>query len=92
MKRAMKGKPRNFHVPLPDDLYGRLKEESRRREVPATQMVREAIEVWLDEAEREALRREISAYAREMAGTEADLDDELQEAGLEHLDDEENSG
>jgi predicted DNA-binding protein len=87
----MKKQSRNFHVPLPDDLYGRLKEESRRREVPATQMVREAIEVWLDEAEREALHRDISAYAREMAGTEADLDETLEAAGLEHLDDEEGS-
>jgi predicted DNA-binding protein len=88
----MRKKPRNFHVPLPEDLYGRLKDESLRRDVPATQMVREAIEVWLDEAEREVLRRDISDYAREMAGTQADLDEELQEAGLEHLADEEDQG
>ena len=90
MKHAMKSKSRNFHVPLPEDLYDRLRAESRRREVPATHMVREAVEVWLDDAERETQRRGIAAYTDEMAGTTADLDEDLMEASLEHLDAEEN--
>ena len=85
----MKAQSRNFHVPLPEELYDRLRAESRRREVPATQMVREAVEVWLDDAEQEALRHGIEAYAEEMAASSADLDEDLAESGLEHLDDEE---
>ena len=89
MKRATKSASRNFHVPLPGDLYDRLKAESLRRETPATHMVREAVEVWLDDAERETIRQDIAAYAAEMAGTPADLDEGLMEASLEHLEDEE---
>ena len=38
-----------------------------------------AVEQWLGERDKQALYEEIAAYATEMAGTDADLDDGLAE-------------
>ena len=76
---------RNFHIPLPEQLYLRLKEAANRQRRPATQLAKQAVEYWLLEQERLALHEEISEYAAQVAGTEADLDETLESAGLEHL-------
>lgn len=76
---------RNFHLPLPEPLYRRLRAESRRSGRPATRVVREALERHLREQERLAVHEAIVEYAVEMAGTGADLDEDLQEASLESL-------
>ena len=76
---------KNFHVPLPEALYERLREEADRSGVPATSVVREAVEVYLTESEREAARREIAIYARAVAGTRDDLDEDLEAASIEFL-------
>jgi len=76
---------KNFHVPLPGDLYERLREEADRSGMPATSVVREAVEVYLTESEREAARREIAIYAAAMAGTRDDLDEDLEAAAIEFL-------
>ena len=88
MKRAKK----NFHVPMPPGLYDRLRAESERRGTAATTLVREAVEVWLEQSERERLRREIAAYAADAAGTADDLDGDLEAASIEHLTDEPEEG
>jgi hypothetical protein len=51
------------------------------------QVVKQAVEHWLNEQERLALHEEIAAYAAQAAGTAADLDADLETAALEHLDD-----
>jgi len=76
---------KNFHLPLPDPVYTRLREESERSRVPATTLAREAIDAWLRHQERQARHRAIAEYAAEMAGTQFDLDAELEAAGVEHL-------
>ncbi|HEY3357486.1 MAG TPA: hypothetical protein VGQ83_29820 [Polyangia bacterium] len=76
---------RNLHVPLPEDLYDRLRAEATRCREPATELAREAIDAWLREREARALADAIRAYAEEAAGTPADLDEELGAAGVEHL-------
>jgi hypothetical protein len=53
--------------------------------VPATALAREAIDCWLGEQLRKARHDQIAAYAVEMAGTEFDLDPDLEAAGVEHL-------
>jgi predicted DNA-binding protein len=63
----------NFHIPLPEDVYRRLRQEAERLQRPATQIGRQAIEWWLKEQRRAALHEAISAYAQEMADTDADL-------------------
>ena len=38
---------KNFHVPLPEQTYTRLRAEAERTQAPATALAREAIEWWL---------------------------------------------
>ena len=76
---------KNFHVPLPEPIYGRLRAEAERAQVPATTLARDAIDAWLKQREQQALHDAIAAYAEEMAGTEMDLDPELEAAGSEVL-------
>ncbi len=75
----------NFHVPLPAAVYGRLRSEAERQHKPATQLVKQAVEYWLEEQEKVALHEEIARYAAEAAGSSDDLDELLETAGVEHL-------
>ena len=81
MSRALK----NFHLPLPEDLYDALRREAEREHKPATTLAREALEHWLGERRRADLRREIEGYAAAVAGTEQDLDEGLEAASVEFL-------
>ncbi len=76
---------RNFHVPLPSDTYDALREEAEMMGVPATTIVREAVEGWIDDQRAKRTREEIAAYAREVAGSRADLDPELEAAAAGEL-------
>jgi len=78
---------RNFHVPLPEPMYQRLKRAADIQHRPATQVVKQAIEYWLDEQERLALHEEIGRYAATAAGGNDDLDESLEKAALECLED-----
>lgn len=75
----------NLHVPLPDDLYRQLREETRRQRKPATQLARQAIEQWLQQQQQSALQEAIRTYAERESGTEADLDPLLEAAAIEFL-------
>ena len=74
---------RNFHLPLPETVYGALRQEAARSGRPATALAREAIEAWLAERKRTVVREAIAAYAARHAGTAADLDPALEKASLE---------
>jgi predicted DNA-binding protein len=76
----------NFHVPLPEPVYNRLRDLAQRQHRPATQLAKQAVEYWLEEQERLAVHEEIAAYAAQQAGSVDDLDEELESASLEHLD------
>jgi predicted DNA-binding protein len=76
---------RNFHLPLPEQTYSRLRAVSERTHVPATSLAREAIDTWLREQECKARHAAIAEYAAEVAGTDLDLDRELESAAVEHL-------
>jgi predicted transcriptional regulator len=76
---------KNFHLPLPDQTYARLKTEAERMQVPATTLAREAVDGWLRQQFRKARKDAIAAYAAEMAGTHLDLDSDLESAAIEHL-------
>jgi predicted DNA-binding protein len=78
--------PHNFHMPLPEPVYQRLKSVAKKQHKPATQLAKQALEYWLDEQERLAVHEEIASYAAAMAGTGDDLDTSLEAASLEHLD------
>ena len=66
-------------------MHARLKAESKRSGQPTTALVREAIDAWLAEREKEALHASIADYAHTVAGTTADLDPEMESAAVEHL-------
>ena len=76
---------KNFHVPLSPETYDALREEADAMGVPATTIVREAVEGWIDEQRAKRVRDEIAAYAEEAAGTSADLDPALESAAAAEL-------
>ena len=76
---------KNFHLPLPDEIYDHLRMVAQRAKVPATTLAREAIDCWLRQQQRKARHDAIAAYAKEMAGTPLDLDPDLEAAGIDHL-------
>jgi predicted DNA-binding protein len=76
---------RNLHVPLPDPMYRRLRIEAQRSNRPATDIAREAIDTWLAEKQRIFVHESVAAYALEAAGSPADLDEQLEAAGIESL-------
>jgi hypothetical protein len=76
---------RNFHLPLPEPTYTLLRAEAERTQVPATTLAREAIDSWLKAQARKARHDAIAAYAAEAAGTDLDLDRDLEAAGIDHL-------
>lgn len=75
----------NFYVPLPQMIYKKLKEEAKRSRQPETVIVREAIDNWLKQREKDTLHKQIAAYANAHAGSEVDLDEELELASIEYL-------
>ena len=76
---------RNLHVPLPDPTYMKLRIEARRSHRPATEIAREAIDRWLAEQHRLLVNEAVREYARDVAGSAADLDEPLEAAGIESL-------
>ena len=76
---------KNFHVPLPEQTYDNLRAEAERMQVPATTLAREAVDWWLRQQFRKARQNAIAAYAAEMAGTDFDLDSDLESAAIERL-------
>jgi hypothetical protein len=78
----------NFHVPMPARLYRDLRVEAERRGVPATALVRQVLEEWLEAHRRLVVAEAIAAYAADVAGTPGDLDPELEAAAVEALDSE----
>jgi predicted transcriptional regulator len=76
---------KNFHLPLPELTYAQLRAEAERTQVPATSLAREAIDQFLKQQLRTARHAAIAAYAKEMAGTQMDLDPVLESAGIECL-------
>src|SRR5262245_28651562 len=85
MMHAMPAPTRNFHLPLPEALYRRLQDVAARANRPVTAVARYAIESWLRQQRRAAVREAIAAYAAGAAGTPEDLDPQLEAASLEAL-------
>ncbi|MDE0030665.1 MAG: hypothetical protein OXU42_14835 [Deltaproteobacteria bacterium] len=73
------------HVLLPTDIDPRLKAEPERSGQSRAVLVRQAIEVWLAERDKEALHDAIGNFARSTAGTPADLDTTLECVAADYL-------
>jgi hypothetical protein len=76
---------KNFHLPLTEQTWAGLRAEAERAQVPATALAREAIDSWLREQAKKARHARIAAWAAEAAGTDLDLDPNLETAAAEHL-------
>lgn len=88
---ARNARSRNFHVPLPDDLYLRLRGEAKRSGRPATDLARQAIQTMLRRREKLALHEALATYAARQAGGPADLDPALERAAVDELLDDEDT-
>ena len=78
-------KMHNFHVPLPDELYTQLRDEASRSNQPATELARYAIKSWLKAREKAALHEALSEFVNEYAGTDLDLDEDLETLSIDCL-------
>ena len=75
----------NFHLPLSPELHEMLKEEAAVSGKPATTLAREALRSWLTLRQQQRLHEELAAWAAQHAGSDLDLDRDLERAGLEVL-------
>ena len=75
----------NFHLPLPPELHELLREEAEATGQPATNVAREALADWLVRRRKKRLHSAIKDFASEHAGTDVDLDTDLEQAGIEIL-------
>lgn len=66
----------NLTLPLPAELDEKLRVEAEQSGQPKATLVLEALRNWLDSRQQRRLHEEISAWAREHAGTDWDLDRE----------------
>jgi hypothetical protein len=62
-----------------------LREEAEHSGKPATTVAREALQSWLTLRQRQRRHEELAAWAAEHAGSDLDLDKDLESAGLEVL-------
>lgn len=76
---------RNLHVPLPDPMYRQLRIEAQRSNRPATDIARDAIDRWLADQQRIFVHESVAEYARDAAGSPADLDEHLESAAIASL-------
>jgi len=75
----------NFHLPLTPELHEQLREEAEHSGQPATTVAREALRTSLAESRRQRLYVQIAAFASEYGGSDLDLDEDLEGAGIEAL-------
>ena len=75
----------NFHLPLPPELHEMLRTEAESSGQPATTLAREALLSWLTRRRNERLHEELSSWAAEHAGSDLDLDRDLESEGLDLL-------
>lgn len=76
---------KKLNLPLPHDMHDAIFAESRRQGVSAARLVRGVLEDWLRERQRELRREEVRRFALEHAGTDLDLDPDLEAAATQEL-------
>ena len=74
---------KNFHLPLPPELYADLRAAAERVGTPATDVAREAIQIWLKQERRRQIHAELRAYAEVTAGSRDDFDPVVSAAGAQ---------
>ncbi len=75
----------SIELPLASDVWSLLQDEAARSGQPATSLVSDVITNWVRERHRQLVAREIAEFAAAQAGSELDLDRELECAAVEAL-------
>jgi len=76
---------KKLNLPLSEEMHAALFDEARRTGVPATRLARAALEEWLENRKREARKEEVRRFALKHAGSEHDLDHDLERMAAEEL-------
>lgn len=76
---------KNLHIPLDAQLHSQLLTQAQRIRTPVPSVAREAIEIWTAAAERRDRHEASRAYAEAMAGSGADLDEDLERSAASDL-------
>ena len=76
---------RHLHLRLPEQLHGELRGEAEREGRASADLAREAIEALIRRRSPRVLAEAIATYAARRAGTDGDLDEAVERAGIAHL-------
>jgi hypothetical protein len=76
---------KKLNLPLPPDMHEAIFSESKMLGVPATRLVRSVLESWLEERRRARRKEAIRRFAAASAGTNLDLDPDLEAAATQEL-------
>lgn len=71
---------KQLDVPLSDTTFAALRQAAEERREPIAVLARRVIDTWLDEQQKEQRRAAIREYAEQLAGSEEDLDEVLEQA------------
>jgi tRNA(Ser,Leu) C12 N-acetylase TAN1 len=77
---------KKLNLPLSAEMHEAIFTESRSLGVPATRVVRSVLEAWLKERQRIRRLEEIRRFAEAHAGSELDIDHDLEAAAEEEFD------
>ncbi len=81
-KKERPARIRNFHLPLPADLYQELSAAAQGEGEPTTVLARRAIRFFLELRRKREVGRQVREFALKYAGTDVDFDSEWEEEGL----------
>ena len=75
----------SIELPLASDVWNLLQDEAARSGQPTASLVCDVVTNWVRERHRQLVAREIAEFAAAQAGSELDLDRELESAAVEAL-------
>ncbi len=76
---------KKLNLPLPEEMHKALFAESRHAGIPATRLARSILQEWIDQRRRERRREEVRQFAVKHAGSDLDLDPDLEAEATEEL-------
>ena len=72
-------------LPLDADVWGLLQDEATKSGQPAVSLVSHVVGEWVRERHRQRVAQEIAEFAAAHAGSNLDLDQELESAALQNI-------
>jgi len=76
---------KKLNLPLPEEMHKALFAESRHAGIPATRLARSILQEWIEQRRTERRREEVRRFATTYAGSDLDLDPDLEGAAAEEL-------